>query len=261
MGVSLLLTSALSQHLRFGPTVFHVSAPAPAGASSFIAHAGGSIDGCRYTNSRQAVERSLRCGFRFVEIDLSRTRDGVYVGAHDWVHFASISGVDGIPDLTEFRNRVVYGRYGVLTSEDLNALLSEHDEMWLVTGKAKGYSALLRQIPFPQRMLVEVFFHRGWRQARAAGVVYPALNVGTMNIRKIWKMAFLGVDMVTVDLRELVAQRDLFEWLHRQGLTILAYTVDNEDLFRSLYGRCLDMAYIDEPFSSLLEDKTYDTLP
>lgn len=74
-------------------------------------------------------------------------------------------------------------------------------------------------------------------------------------------MAFLGVDMVTVDLRELVAQRDLFEWLHRQGLTILAYTVDNEDLFRSLYGRCLDMAYIDEPFSSLLEDKTYDTLP
>lgn len=163
-------------------------------------------------------------------------------GPHDWVHFASISGVDGIPDLTEFRNRVVYGRYGVLTSEDLNALLSEHDEMWLVTDKAKDYSALLRQIPFPQRMLVEVFSHRGWRQARAADVVYPALNVGTMNIRKIWRMAFLGVDMVTVDIRELVAQRDLFEWLHRQGLTILAYTVDNEDLFRSLYGRCLDMA-------------------
>lgn len=91
-------------------------------------------------------------------------------------------------------------------------------------------------------MLVEVFSHRGWRQARAADVVYPALNVGTMNIRKIWRMAFLGVDMVTVDIRELVAQRDLFEWLHRQGLTILAYTVDNEDLFRSLYGRCLDMA-------------------
>lgn len=106
----------------------------------------------------------------------------------------------------------------MLTSEDLNALLSEHDEMWLVTGKAKGYSALLRQIPFPQRMLMEVFFHRGWRQARAAGVVYPTLNVGTMNIRKIWKMAFLGVDMVTVDLRELVAQRDLFEWLLDKGL-------------------------------------------
>lgn len=84
------------------------------GCFFFIAHAGGSVDGCRYTNSRQAVERSLRCGFRFVEIDLSRPRDGVYVGAHDWGHFASISGVDGIPDLTEFRNRVVYGRYGVL---------------------------------------------------------------------------------------------------------------------------------------------------
>lgn len=248
--------SALAQHLSFGPSQFYAASPGLAPSTALIAHAGGAIDGHPYTNSREAVDQALRQGYRFVEVDLQQTSDGVYVGAHDWDHFASISDRGGIPTLAEFRTRTIYERYSVVTAEDLSALLNAHDTMWLVTDKATDYPALLRQIPFPRRMLVEVFSLRDLRRARAAGVVYPALNVGTLNAQRILSMALHGVDMVTVDIRDLLAQQELFEWLHQRGLTIVAYTIHDEALFCSLYGRCLDMAYVDEPFSSFFEDVT-----
>lgn len=46
------------------------------------AHACGAINGKKYTNSLDALERSYSCGFRFVELDLMLTDDGVVVCSH-----------------------------------------------------------------------------------------------------------------------------------------------------------------------------------
>ena len=46
---------------------------AHAGAPEPIAHAAGVVEGHVYTNSREALERALRDGYRFVELDLRKT--------------------------------------------------------------------------------------------------------------------------------------------------------------------------------------------
>ena len=49
-----------------------------------IYHAGGTVQGITYTNSREAIEKSLEEGHYFIEIDFSHTSDGHLVCAHAW---------------------------------------------------------------------------------------------------------------------------------------------------------------------------------
>jgi glycerophosphoryl diester phosphodiesterase len=53
-------------------------------APRLIAHAGGEIHGIRLTNSLQALDKSYTKGFRFFELDMDWTSDGVPVLVHDW---------------------------------------------------------------------------------------------------------------------------------------------------------------------------------
>lgn len=59
--------------------------PAPIlniGENRYIAHAGGAIDGIRYTNSSEAFIQAIDDGYRFIEFDLRLSLDGHYFGAH-----------------------------------------------------------------------------------------------------------------------------------------------------------------------------------
>lgn len=49
-----------------------------------IAHAGGGIDGKKYSNSIEALNLSYDKGFRYFEIDFSWTSDNQLVCLHDW---------------------------------------------------------------------------------------------------------------------------------------------------------------------------------
>ncbi len=55
-----------------------------------IAHAGGDYKGVPMTNSLQALNCSVREGFRFIEIDICKTGDGVYMLVHDWKNVKTI---------------------------------------------------------------------------------------------------------------------------------------------------------------------------
>ncbi|MDO5118235.1 MAG: hypothetical protein Q4D34_07090, partial [Eggerthellaceae bacterium] len=49
------------------------------GADGFIAHAGGGYEGEAYTNSREALTRSLQAGALAIEMDFMFTTDDVLV--------------------------------------------------------------------------------------------------------------------------------------------------------------------------------------
>lgn len=109
----------------------------------FIAHAGGGIDGNPYTNSEEAVQANLRIGVRVFEVDFSPTRDGVWVGTHDWRTWRKQAGDDGSqpPTHAEFvRSRldvagqnVIGGRYSAITILFLEGLLAKYPKMVIVT--------------------------------------------------------------------------------------------------------------------------------
>lgn len=105
-------------------------------APRLIAHAGGDIHGIRMTNSRQALDRSYDEGFRFIEVDICLTSDGVPVLLHDWGNanwFAGIKYSTEQPGYEDFKKRT-----GILGLEfmDLDMLarwLASHDDAYIIT--------------------------------------------------------------------------------------------------------------------------------
>lgn len=128
-------------------------------ADSFIAHAGGNINGHIYTNSREAVENSLKNGFKFIEIDFLVTSDGHLVAIHDWESFRRITGVymNTSINLKELKNLHIYNRYHVLSGKDISEIMKSNANMLLITDKIKNISLLVKEIPFKERIFVEVF--------------------------------------------------------------------------------------------------------
>ena len=86
----------------------------------YIAHAGGAIDSCIYTNSREAMEQASVNGFRFLEFDLLFTSDTVLVAAHSWSEFNQMTDSahlgDSAPSFNDFISRKIYGRYTPLSA-------------------------------------------------------------------------------------------------------------------------------------------------
>lgn len=68
---------------RLGPVAYHNRLSDPQ-CCLVIAHAGGSVDGLPYTNSREALDRNYALGRRVFEIDFSETCDGSLVLLHNW---------------------------------------------------------------------------------------------------------------------------------------------------------------------------------
>lgn len=107
-----------------------------------IAHASGGIDGNAYTNSREALQANLALGTRVFEIDLSKTRDGVWVATHDWENWRRQTGYSGtIPTYAEFINLklkpfdagAIVKQYTPLTLDYLVEVLAKQRDVMIVT--------------------------------------------------------------------------------------------------------------------------------
>lgn len=98
-----------------------------------IYHAGGEIHGSSYTNSLEAVEKTLEehPGKCFIEIDFQRTSDGALVCAHLWED--TFLGCTEAPSLDEFLDRKIQGKFTPLTAERLLQIMAENPDMYLVT--------------------------------------------------------------------------------------------------------------------------------
>ena len=127
-----------------------------------IAHAGGAVDSCIYTNSREALEHSFEKGYKYIEFDLLFTSDSVLVAAHSWDNFNKMTGFahwgDSVPTYDDFIKRKIYGRYTPVCAAEINAFFESHDSLFLVTDKISNPEILQRNFPrLKERMVVEAF--------------------------------------------------------------------------------------------------------
>lgn len=105
---------------------------------NYIAHAGGAIDGFTYTNSKEAVEHSIECGIKYIELDLMLTSDSSLVAAHSWADYNKMIGsedVDCVPTLEQFKRSKLYGKYTPLAIADIDSILCANPDIVLVTDK------------------------------------------------------------------------------------------------------------------------------
>ena len=139
-----------------------------------IAHAGGAIDSCMYTNSREAMERAFEKGYRFIEFDLIFTADSVLVAAHSWEDFNTMTGCrefgDSAPVYADFVSRKIHDRYAPLSAAEINAFFERNDSLYLVTDKVSDPDVLLRYFPnLKERMVVEAFSFQHYCRLKSQG--------------------------------------------------------------------------------------------
>lgn len=146
------------------------------------------VGGQYYTNCLEAVQDSLRRGFRYVELDLLTTTDGYLVGGHDWSRVRQYAGMEDTEEKPLSRQELLEARsrwkYTFLFAEDIRCIMDENPDMVLVTDKVQDFELLKREIPYADRMVVEAFDCHNYLQALRAGfnncVVFGRVASGSL---------------------------------------------------------------------------------
>lgn len=236
------------------------SDPAWMDINAYIAHGGG-IGQFTYKNSREAFLDSIHRGFRYIELDLLLTSDGKILAGHDWVTFKQLTSY---PEKTDtplssevVRTLKIDGNQTPLFGEEIANLMKKYPNTILVTDKTKDYSELLNQIPYPDRMIVEVFNMRDYLSALEAGVLYPALSAG--GYRNAVRALLYDIPIITVDIKHFfddnVEQKELIKILHDSGVMTMGFFKDfkdrnSPDFFKTYMGSYFDKVYTDSFFPS-----------
>ncbi len=101
-----------------------------------IAHALGTVDGRRETNSKDAFLASYAAGQRVFETDLQLTSDGALVARHDWDQMSYYNLEQkyvGVMNHQTFLDTPICFYYTPLDFDGLLELLAQHPDAWLVT--------------------------------------------------------------------------------------------------------------------------------
>lgn len=90
----------------------------------------------RYTNSREALERSLANGYKLIEIDLEKTTDGDYACIHGWED----EEMDPMSS-QEWKNYKVEGKYTSMVLKDVLEIVKEYPDIYLITDIKSEHTA------------------------------------------------------------------------------------------------------------------------
>ncbi len=94
-----------------------------------ISHAGGRIDRSDYSNSKEALEETLKKGIYFVEIDFMYTSDQKLVCMHKW---EDQWGPENVPSLQEFLSEKIFGKYTPMTAADVVEYMENYPELYVI---------------------------------------------------------------------------------------------------------------------------------
>ena len=218
----------------------------------WIAHGGG-VGEWVYTNSLEAVQDSLRRGFRYVELDLLVTTDGHLVGGHDWPRLRRMAGLADTEDAPVSRAELLAARacwqHTLLFAGDICRLMEENPHMVLVTDKVQDFELLLREIPYAERMVVEASNYHNYLKALQAGVKNVTFSVWTAEgLRQARQFRLPGVVLASPVMMYDLSVYALVEQMHREGCCIMVHGSSLSDKPQFIYrylGRCISRVYTD----------------
>ena len=147
-------------------------------SGGLIAHAGGGINGLKYTNSLEAMEQSIEHGFKMIELDLLISSDGRIVAVHDWKTFHEMTNSNNTGSISykEFESKIIYDKYKTLNISTAIDIIDENGVV-LVTDKIKNIALLSKYIIDKDKSIIEVFSTDKYNEAIELGFNNVALNI------------------------------------------------------------------------------------
>lgn len=214
----------------------------------FIAHAGGSIENKRYTNSLEALDHNYRKGFRLFELDIIETSDHHYVAAHDWGHWQRITGYEGpVPPTREaFKSRELHGRFSPLAMQDINSWFADHPEAVLVTDKVNDPGRFADLFVDRSRLIMELFSIDAVDEGAAAAIRSPMASwnvVMALGEDRVQKLRGMGVVDVAASRRTVEKYPEILKSLKESGIRVFAFHINADPGKDEAHTVCTEMDY------------------
>lgn len=201
----------------------------------FIAHAGGAIDGHRYTNSLEAMNNSYNNGFRMFELDIIRTSDNHYVAAHDWKSWARQTGYTETlpPSRNVFLQQLILNKYKPMDMTLINTWFAKHSDAVLVTDKINSPQQFSAQFTDKKRLMMELFTPKAVQEGLKAGMRSALVSESVIpHLAPNYKenMMRLGITDLAVSRRTYAANREFFASLAASGIHTYVFHVNADGL-------------------------------
>lgn len=218
---------------------------------SYIAHAGGGIEGNTYTNSKEALLQSINNHFKLIEIDLLVTSDKKILGYHDWHSLSEMCNFDKEKiktfklDLIKKCNFLLDDKnYTFLDDQLINKIFSENDKLVLVTDKISDFSLIKKKFDFNNRIIVETFGINNYLKAKLYRVGNPMYNF-TIGRRNDWYVKMFNIKFIATSADNVVRYRDLFQKYIKEGRIIFAYSSNDTNFNKQNIGSTVSAVYTD----------------
>jgi hypothetical protein len=199
----------------------------------FIAHAGGMINGKKYTNSLEALNASYNKGFRVFELDIIKTSDNHYVAAHDWKNWAKQVGFlgDVPPNLKEFKEHKIYDSYSPLDMNDINKWFLKHPDTRLVTDKINEPEKFSSLFIDKSRLMMELFDMKAIKeglQIDSLSVMPSQSVISNLGKNEIKKLKEMGVLNISVSVNFAKTNSEMMSYIKELGVNSYLYNVNIE---------------------------------
>ncbi len=215
----------------------------------FIAHAGGKIDGHAYTDSLEALNFSYSNGFRLFELDIIKTSDNIYVAAHDWEYWASITGYSGDlpPTLNTFKKYKIHNLYTPLDINAINQWFLTHPDAILVTDKVNTPLDFSKHFVDKKRLMMELFTLDAVKEGITSNIksampswrVLKEIKNDQANV-----LASMGITDIAASRRVIKENLPLIKQLDSKGIQTYVFHVNFDEGKDETYVVCNDMRYI-----------------
>ncbi len=196
----------------------------------YIAHAGGNIDGIRYTNSKDALDYSYIQGFRMFELDIVKTSDDQFVAAHDWNHWKKETQYNGMVPVTlaQFKNHKIRGKYKTMSMADINQWFKAHPDAILVTDKVDDPVNFAKQFIDKKRLLMELFSITSLKDASEAGIaaIPSEKALGQIKSDVIPFLLEHNISHLALSRKTIDRKKDLLQKCRENNIRIYVYHVN-----------------------------------
>lgn len=215
-----------------------------------IAHAGGAIDSCIYTNSREALEQAFENGYRFIEFDLLFTNDSILVAAHSWNDFNVMTDSahwgDSVPSYDDFVSRRIYKCYTPLSAQEINIFFERHPALSLVTDKTSDPDVLQHYFPnLKERMVVEAFSFQHYCRLKSQGYSRVLYSCMADDLSATLFGSSLG-EIEWIALHTSAFDNTIFKFIESiADFDIALFTVDTLESIPAEYRDRVKMVYTD----------------
>jgi len=221
-----------------------------------VAHAGGTIEGHLFTNSREALDRSFSLGYQLIETDFSWSKDRNLVLVHDWRRgYRRLFGQKRIPTENQFLSQKILGRYTTLSIAGLIDWLNRHPSVKIVTDIKSHNLKALAEIAYKypasqQRFIPQIYKFSEYDAVSKLGykniiLTLYILRTSDFNILKFAAAHHLFA--LTMPVRQAM-RSTLALSLSELGIYVYANTVNDWETFRRLSKRKIRGIYTDVLF-------------